>query len=129
MNAHYADVARRARHRCEYCRAPEVVFNCTFEVEHVRPVALGGADELSNYALACRSCNGHKGAAVLGPDPDTGENVPLCDPRTEVWAEHFRYDLDCGRVDGVTATVARLDLNSVFQLAARPLWVQLRLFP
>lgn len=32
---HYAAVAARARHLCEYCRAPERVFNLELEVDHV----------------------------------------------------------------------------------------------
>lgn len=35
MNPHYPLVARRAGHRCEYCRAPEAVFNFPFEVERL----------------------------------------------------------------------------------------------
>jgi hypothetical protein len=35
MNPKYAFVALRAGHRCEYCHAPEVVFNSLFEVEHI----------------------------------------------------------------------------------------------
>ena len=34
MNPHYPLVAQRAAHHCEYCRAPEAVFNFAFEVEH-----------------------------------------------------------------------------------------------
>lgn len=33
MNLHYTLVGRRAGHRCEYCHAPEAVFNFPFEVE------------------------------------------------------------------------------------------------
>jgi hypothetical protein len=32
MNPHYEVVALRAGHRCEYCHAPEAVFNFPFEV-------------------------------------------------------------------------------------------------
>ena len=35
MNPRYSAVAERAGHRCEYCGAPEVVFNFPFEVEHI----------------------------------------------------------------------------------------------
>ena len=38
MNPLYAPVAARAAHRCEYCRAPEVIFNFRFEVEHIIPL-------------------------------------------------------------------------------------------
>jgi hypothetical protein len=34
MNPLYARVAARAGDRCEYCHAPEAVFNFPFEVEH-----------------------------------------------------------------------------------------------
>jgi hypothetical protein len=133
VNAHYAAVARRAQHRCEYCLAPEVVFNGQFEVEHVLPTALGGADEPGNLALACRVCNARKSAAVLALDPKTGNEVPLFNPRTEKWDEHFRFDPESARIVGLTetgrATVARLDMNHPQQLGARLLWVQLRLFP
>ena len=44
MNPRYAQVALRAGHRCESCRAPEVVFNFPFEVEHIIPVSRGGLD-------------------------------------------------------------------------------------
>ncbi len=57
MNRHYGKVAQRAEHRCEYCCAPEVVFNLPFEVEHIVPASERGPDDESNLALACRSCN------------------------------------------------------------------------
>lgn len=38
MNPNYERVAERANHRCEYCQAPELVFNFPFEVEHIIPV-------------------------------------------------------------------------------------------
>jgi hypothetical protein len=53
MNPHYAQVALRAGHRCEYCHAPEAVFNFPFEVEHVVPFARPGSAEEANLALAC----------------------------------------------------------------------------
>ncbi len=37
MNPLYPFVAERAERRCEYCRAPEEVFNFAFEVEHLLP--------------------------------------------------------------------------------------------
>ncbi len=44
MNPFYTLVADRAAHRCEYCHAPELVFNFPFEVEHIVPLYRGGAD-------------------------------------------------------------------------------------
>ena len=69
MNPRYHLVAPRAGHRCEYCHAPEVVFNFPFEVEHVTPVSRGGSDSNDNLALSCRSCNLLKGARVEHVDP------------------------------------------------------------
>ncbi|MBM3980482.1 MAG: HNH endonuclease [Planctomycetes bacterium] len=133
MNPHYATVARRAGHRCEYCRAPEVVFNFAFEVEHIVPVARGGTAEPNNLALACRSCNAYKGDTTTARDPDTGDDAPLFDPRAGRWGEHFEYDPDSGELRGLTATgratAARLALNDPVQLTARDFWVRLRLFP
>jgi len=123
----YAAVARRARHRCEYCHAPESVFNQEFEVEHVVPRARGGADVLANLALACRSCNLRKGAHERAADPATGALVPLFDPRRDRWGEHFQLRLDNFRIEGLTpmgrATVRQLGMNRAPALRARRLWL------
>jgi hypothetical protein len=133
MNPRYPLVARRARHRCEYCGAPEVVFNFPFEVEHVLPTARDGTDEAANWALACRSCNLFKADAVVGWDEATGTEVSLFHPRQDAWAGHFQVDRTTGAIQGLTptgrATVARLHMNSLLQLAARRQWIRLGLFP
>jgi len=122
----YASVAARARHRREYCLAPEAVFNLAFEVDHIVPLALGGLPDPTNLALACRSCNSHKGPAIEARDPLTSEMTPLFHPRTDDWDEHFRLDLRSGRVEGLTArgraTARRLAMNSRLAVRARRLW-------
>ncbi len=45
MNPLHGSVASRAGYRCEYCRAPEAIFNFPFEVEHIVPVSRHGTDE------------------------------------------------------------------------------------
>lgn len=133
MNRYYPAVAKRAGHRCEYCRAPEVVFNFAFEVEHIIPTSHGGGDEPDNLALACRACNLRKGDAVTAPDEATGQDVPLFNPRTDHWAEHFRFEAETGEVVGLSTTgrvtITRLDMNHTQQQSARVLWARLRLFP
>ncbi len=133
MNRWYPDVAPRAAHRCEYCHAPELVFNFPFEVEHVVPPSQGGEDAESNLALSCRSCNLHKSGYVWAVDPESGDDVPLFNPRQQWWQQHFRVDRDTGEVVGMTAegraTVARLAMNSPSQLEARRQWVRLGFFP
>jgi hypothetical protein len=133
MNPHYALVAQRAGHRCEYCRAPEAVFNFPFEVEHITPSIHGGADQESNWALSCRSCNLHKSDGVDGIDAQTATTVALFHPRLQRWEDHFAVDEVTCLVKGVTAigraTAAKLRMNGLTQLAARKEWVRLRLFP
>jgi HNH endonuclease len=133
MNPHYTQVALRAGHRCEYCHAPEVVFNLPLEVEHIVPVARGGEDTIANWALACRSCNLNKAAHVNGSDPDSDAVVRLFHPREDRWEDHFQVVLESGKIVGRTpigkATVARLGMNSAAQVVARQQWMRLGLFP
>jgi hypothetical protein len=133
MNPFYSDVAARALHRCEYCRAPESIFNLPFEVEHIIPVSLDGKDDIQNLALACRSCNLHKGASISGEEPRTNQATRLFNPRLDRWPNHFTINLNTGEITGRTAigriTVKQLNMNSPVQLDARKYWMQLQLFP
>jgi len=133
VNPLYPDVAERAENRCEYCRAPERIFNFAFEVEHIQPRSAGGGDASDNLALACESCNLYKSAATSGWDEDIGQIVPLFHPRRDQWGEHFRFDSETGSVHGTTsvgrATVTRLKINSDAQINARRRWAQFGLYP
>ena len=132
MNRHYPAVAERARHRCEYCHAPEAAFNFRFEVEHVASRAAGGSGHLSNLALACRSCNLHKADAATAVHPESGDVAPLFDPRTDTWDAVFvvgRNEVIRELTATARATAAQLHMNSDEQVAARRLWRILRLFP
>jgi len=55
-------------------------------------------------------------------DPDSGEEVPLFNPRVQQWAEHFRWEKEI--ILGLTpvgrATISALQLN-------RPLIVAIRI--
>ncbi|NET47888.1 MAG: HNH endonuclease [Merismopedia sp. SIO2A8] len=132
MNALYPNVAQRANHRCEYCKAPEVVFNFPFEVEHVVPICLNGSNDVSNLALACRSCNLRKGMLTRGK-LRTGKEVRFFHPRKDQWNAHFQVNVDLAHVQGITpigkVTVDALKMNTTAQVKARKLWVQLGLFP
>jgi HNH endonuclease len=133
VNPSYPAVAERAGERCEYCHAPERVFNFAFEVEHIVPRAAGGENLADNMALACESCNLYKSDATTGADPEEGRQVRLFHPRRDRWDEHFAFDGETGELHGLTAvgraTVARLRMNSAFQLRARQHWTQLGLYP
>ncbi len=133
MNRRYPLVALRALYRCEYCHAPESVFNFAFEVEHLMPLSLDGSDDEENLALACRSCNLYKGAFLEGIDPETGREETLFNPRVQAWAEHFEVDEETGKIVGSTATgratVNRLRMNNRAQMTARQQWMRLGVFP
>jgi hypothetical protein len=131
MNPHYASVVQRAAHRCEYCRAPEAVFNFPFEVEHILPSSREGANDVANLALACRSCNLFKADCVEAIDPLDGKTVLLFHPRRDEWHDHFRA-LNTGMIEGITptgrATVAQLRMNTEAQITARRMWMRIGLY-
>ena len=132
MNPHYALVSERAGHRCEYCRAPEAIFNFPFEVEHIIPLSRGGSDNPANKGLACRSCNLFKSDHVMGVDSTTAQEVNLFHPRLDRWEEHFRIDPESATIIGTSsmgrATVTRLQMNTPRQNSARRAWMSLGLF-
>jgi len=111
MNSNYILVADRANHRCEYCHAPELVFNFPFEVEHIIPVSREGADSEENLALACRSCNLRKGNRLSGIDPQSNTEVRFFNPRLEEWENHFQADGTSGTITGTTA-IGRTTVNN-----------------
>ncbi|MEZ4769529.1 MAG: HNH endonuclease signature motif containing protein [Caldilineales bacterium] len=121
MNQRYPEIALRALHVCEYCRAPEAVFNLAFEVEHIVPLSRGGSDETDNLALACRSCNLYKSTAIQGKDTESGQVAPLF-TRADRWDEHFRIDRGSAQIVGITAigraTIECLNMNGELQLTA-----------
>ncbi len=131
MNPNYSLVAARAKHICEYCRAPEAAFNLPFEVEHIIPSSVGGSDDESNLALSCRSCNLYKSSAISGFDNHAATEVRLYSPREDIWLEHFALEKTTGNIVGLTpigkATISRLRINSAAQLTARISWLKLGL--
>ncbi len=133
MNPYYTIIAARANHRCEYCQAPELVFNFPFEVEHIIPLSRQGANDEMNLALACRSCNLRKGTRTSGIAPDSSTEVRFFRPREDRWSEHFQIDTNSGKIIGISAvgkvTVEFLEMNSSSQVTARQLWIRLNLFP
>lgn len=103
------------------------------EIEHLRPIAEDGTNEEENLWLACRNCNGFKHAKTHAVDPQTNEEMPLFNPRTQNWNEHFKFSHDKTEIIGKTAcgraTVNALRLNFEQAVKARKLWVQAGWFP
>jgi hypothetical protein len=63
------EVFKRDKFTCQYCgaAAPSAVLH----VDHIRPVAGGGGNDILNLITACQDCNGGKGARRL----DDGSEV------------------------------------------------------
>jgi hypothetical protein len=133
MNPLYRNVALRAEHHCEYCRAPEAAFNFPFEVDHIVPRAEGGSSDSINLALACRSCNAFKAHRMFVPIVDGQAAVALYHPRHHRWSDHFNFDVETFELHGVSlvgeATISALNMNNAWQIAARREWARLDLFP
>lgn len=125
-------VLARAKYRCEYCQSPEFIL-LSMEVDHIVPKSKGGGDSEENLALACPSCNERKFDFQTGIDPDTGEEQPLFNPRTQVWHEHFLWNEDFTAIVGLTpaarATISRLKMNREKMIAARKLWISVGWHP
>jgi hypothetical protein len=114
-------VRDRAGGLCEYCRLPESLSKLGFALDHVRVRQHGGRARSANLALACGFCNRHKGPNVAGVDPTTGRLTRLFNPRTQRWADHFRWRGP--RIVGLTSigrtTVSVLAMNHPVQINAR----------
>ena len=58
-----AEVLMKTLGRCAYCG--QMLSLDTMQVDHVIPIALGGADILPNMLAACVGCNKAKGALTV----------------------------------------------------------------
>ena len=82
-------VYERAKGYCEYCLIPDAATFAPHEIDHIIAEKHGGRTEAENLALSCTLCNKHKGSDLASVDPETGEIVPLYNPRQNLWNEHF----------------------------------------
>jgi 5-methylcytosine-specific restriction endonuclease McrA len=109
------EVEKRARNLCEYCISRQDHSPQSFSVEHILPKSKKGNDELENLALSCQSCNNFKYTKTEAFDLLTGQNVPLYNPRKDVWEEHFTWSSDFTNLVGISptgrATIELLKLN------------------
>src|SRR5574341_182469 len=108
-------VRAAAWQRCGYCLSPQHLVMARLEIEHIIPLAQGGSSDEANLWLACPLCNRYKGDKITALDPDTGTQVPLVNPRSQTWIEHFRWSIDGLQIIGVTDRKSTR-LNSSHQL-------------
>ncbi len=108
-------VSKRAKHLCEYCLLPESYSVSTFELEHISPRSKGGKKNLKNLAWSCSGCNKYKYNRVSIIDSESGDEIPLFNPRKDVWNEHFSWSEDFMEIIHLTpkgkVTVRALKLN------------------
>jgi hypothetical protein len=121
-------VREAARNRCGYCLSPQHLVMARLEIEHIIPLARQGSNDESNLWLACPLCNRYKSDKIVAIDPETKTEVPLFNPRTQVWHEHFQWADDGIRIIGLTpigrATVLALHLSDdPDALEVRRYWV------
>ena len=111
-------VAAAAQHRCGYCQTSQLISGAQLHIEHILPLARGGASDEDNLWLACAWCNSYKSDLTEAPDPVSGEKAALFNPRQQIWGEHFRWREDGLEIIGVTptgrATVAALRMNNEY---------------
>jgi 5-methylcytosine-specific restriction endonuclease McrA len=126
-----AEVARRARQRCEYCLIREDDVGFAHQVDHIRSRKHGGSSTSDNLAYACVVCNRYKGSDVASVDPGTGEVVRLFNPRSDRWADHF--ELKRAVIEPVSsigsATARLLRLNAPERVAERGMLQSLGRYP
>ena len=126
-------IRQQANHRCGYCLSPQELVSYKLELEHIYPKALGGETVEQNLWLACSGCNGHKAMKTSAVDPLTKRTVKLFNPRQQDWHQHFEFSADYIEIHGKTtcgrATVASLQMNNIYQKAARTAWVEAGIFP
>ncbi|NEO84194.1 MAG: HNH endonuclease [Spirulina sp. SIO3F2] len=114
-------VIQRAQRRCEYCQLHQDCSVYSHEVDHLIARKHGCQTVLSNLALACLSCNRHKGADFATIDPISEVITPLFNPRRHLWSEHFM--LQQAQIKGKTpigkATVKILQFNNSRRILER----------
>lgn len=81
-------VHRRAGFLCEYCHTNERWQYVRFTIDHIFP---NEDDSIENLALACFHCNHRKSNKTSVRDEKTEKEIPLFNPRTDLWKDHFAW--------------------------------------
>ena len=123
-------VYERAGGCCEYCLISESAVLAVHEVDHVISQKHGGPTKADNLALSCALCNKFKGSDLSSLDADTGQIVPLYNPRRDLWSDHFQ--LSSGQFVPLTptgrVTVRVLQLNKPDRTEERKLLIAAGIF-
>jgi hypothetical protein len=119
-------VRQRAGDRCEYCRLPQECTTLPHEADHIRSQKHRGPTTLDNLCWACARCNDFKGSDASSYDPLTGELVPLFNPRTDVWRDHFEWRgaTLVGKTKSGRASIELLQINRQERVEHRRLLIE-----
>ena len=124
-------IRNRAGDCCEYCQMPQQFDELRHQIDHVIAEQHRGPTSSENLALACYTCNKHKGPNISSIDPETEARADLFDPRNDQWTDHFNWDGPA--LTGMTpvgrATVALLKINMPARVALRASLIQEGVFP
>ena len=126
-------VLERARDCCEYCLCQRRFSSTPFSIEHLVPRSQGGSSEAANLALSCQGCNNYKFTHITAIDPVSMDEVPLFNPRTDIWCDHFSWAENFSELVGLSArgrgTISLLRLNRPEIVALRRILVATQLHP
>lgn len=129
----YARLRHQLGPRCGYCRTSSAITGEKNTIEHILPVARGGLSTEDNLWVSCRRCNGAKGTQIDALDSETGQHIPLFNPRTQSWKEHFTWSGDGTLIRGLTACgramIMALQMNHPDIVSARLLWISVGWHP
>ena len=121
-------VRERAENRCEYCLSHQDYIMGRLQIDHIQPLAKGGANTEDNLCLACELCNQYKWTQTEAIEPESGELVSLFNPRLQKWQEHFTWNQEGTEIIGITpcgrATIVALRLNNNLAVIVRKNWVK-----
>jgi HNH endonuclease len=124
-------VISRAGSRCEYCRVLDYLVGFEYHIEHIIGIQHGGTDNPSNLAYACSYCNWKKGPNISTILSLGGELIPLFNPRTQNWFDHF--EVKRGEILPKTvigeATIKLLNMNQSARTDARFEMILARCYP
>jgi hypothetical protein len=92
-----AELIERDGNHCVYCESSERLV-----VDHMRPIALGGTDDINNLALACKRCNSGK----AGRTPELARMIFRSKSAAAAYSKYCIDTVTNGKFDTVTKVSA-----------------------
>lgn len=81
-------ILKRDNYTCKYCG--KKFSDEDLQIDHIRPVCLGGDNRESNLTTACWKCNNEKGTSLM-PELETEENKRDFDERYRQKVKNYGY--------------------------------------